>query len=259
MVMYLVEMTPKFILALIILLIYVKLSGKSQIAPMSQLDQVGSMVIGALVGGALLSPAVSAIDASCLVIIWGALLILIRYIKSKNSRLRDAIDGKPIQLVKNGHLISTNFTKANLPVRDFETLVNIQGVYSFNQLKEVWYELNGSLTIIKKGDKDIAVLVIEDSAISQDNLEQLHKDENWLNEEIKKQGYKEVSEIFCAEWFDNKLWIYPNDGIVVQPPKAHHEDRHENTLTETEDKPVKKTATKRATKPRVSKKTTPTE
>ena len=43
--MYLVEMTPKFILALIILLIYVKLSGKSQIAPMSQLYQVGNMKV----------------------------------------------------------------------------------------------------------------------------------------------------------------------------------------------------------------------
>lgn len=257
--MYLVEMAPKFLLALVILLIYVKLSGKSQIAPMSQLDQVGSMVIGALVGGALLSPSVSAVDAACLVIIWGGLLVLIRYIKSKNSKLRDAIDGKPIQLVKSGHLISANFLKANLPVRDFETLVNVQGICSFNQLKEVWYELNGSLTIIKKGDKDIAVLLIEESAISQGNLEQLHKNEAWLTAQIKEQGYNDISEIFCAEWFDNKLFIYPNDGVVVQAPKQEKQEKQENLTEKSTDKPVKKTTTKKTVKPKTTKKAQPTE
>ena len=244
--MYLVEMAPKFLLALVILLIYVKLSGKSQIAPMSQLDQVGSMVIGALVGGALLSPSVSAVDAACLVIIWGGLLVLIRYIKSKNSKLRDAIDG-------------ANFLKANLPVRDFETLVNVQGICSFNQLKEVWYELNGSLTIIKKGDKDIAVLLIEESAISQGNLEQLHKNEAWLTAQIKEQGYNDISEIFCAEWFDNKLFIYPNDGVVVQAPKQEKQEKQENLTEKSTDKPVKKTTTKKTVKPKTTKKAQPTE
>lgn len=211
--MYLLQMAPKFLLALVILLIYVKLSGKSQIAPMSQLDQVGSMVIGALVGGALLSPSVSAWEAAGLVAIWAGLLILIRFIKSKNSRLRDAIDGEPILLVKNGNLISDNFIKANLPVRDFETLVNVQGISSFDQLKQVWYELNGSLTIIKKGEKDIAVLIIENGGISHDNIEQLHKDEDWVKQEIKKQGFEDVKDIFCAEWFDNKFTIYPYDAV----------------------------------------------
>ena len=211
--MYLLEMAPKFLVALIILLIYVKLSGKSQIAPMSQLDQVGSMVIGALVGGALLNSNVTTYQSAGLVIIWAGLLLLVRFIKSKNSRLRDAIDGKPIQLVKNGHLISDNFIKANLPVRDFETLINIQGICAFNELKQVWYELNGSLTFIKKGDKDIAVLVIENGAISEDNLEQLHKSEIWLKHEIKKQGYDDIKDIFCAEWFDNKLLVYPYDDV----------------------------------------------
>ncbi|SCB73330.1 DUF421 domain-containing protein [Gilliamella intestini] len=212
--MYLLEMTPKFLLALFILLIYVKLSGKSQIAPMSQLDQVGSMVIGALVGGALLSPTVSPWQASGLVAIWAGLLILIRFIKSKNSRLRDTIDGKPIQLVKKGRLITDNFIKANLPVRDFETLVNVQGIASFGELKEVWYELNGSLTVIKKGDKDIALLIIENGGISHDNLEQLEKDEDWVKREISKQGYEKIEDIFCAEWFDNKLIIYPYDSVA---------------------------------------------
>lgn len=218
--MYLLEMAPKFLVALIILLIYVKLSGKSQIAPMSQLDQVGSMVIGALVGGALLNSNVSVWQSAGLVIIWAGLLLLVRFIKSKNSRLRDAIDGEPIQLVKNGHLISDNFIKANLPVRDFETLINIQGICTFSELKQVWYELNGSLTIIKKGDKDIAVLVIENGAISEDNLEQLHKSETWLKHEIQKQEYDDIKDIFCAEWFDNKLLVYPYDD-VRKKSKAH--------------------------------------
>ena len=73
--------------------------------------------------------------------------------------------------------------------------------------------MNGSLTIIKKGDKDIAVLIIENGAISEDNLEQLHKSETWVKHEIKKQGYDNIEDIFCAEWFDNKLLVYPYDDV----------------------------------------------
>ena len=135
--MYLLEMAPKFLVALIILLIYVKLSGKSQIAPMSQLDQVGSMVIGALVGGTLLNANVSAWESAGAVAIWAGLLILVRFIKSKNSKLRDAID------------------------------------------------------------------------------------ETWLKHEIKKQGYKDIKDIFCAEWFDDKLLVYPYDEVR----KAEHDNK----------------------------------
>lgn len=211
--MYLLSMLPKFFLALFILLLYVKLSGKSQIAPMSQLDQVGSMVIGALVGGALLSPTVSTWEAIGVIVVWSSLLVAIRFIKSKNAKLRDIIDGRPIELVKNGHLLSNNFLKANLPVRDFEALVNVQGISSFNELQHVWYELNGSLTIIKKGDKDIASLFVEDGAINSDNLKQAKKSETWLKKALKDQGYDDVTNVFCAEWYDNKLWVYPKDDI----------------------------------------------
>ncbi|XKM14486.1 DUF421 domain-containing protein [Orbaceae bacterium ac157xtp] len=226
--MLVLEMLPKFILAIVVLLIYVKLSGKSQTAPLSQLDQVGSMVIGTLVGGALLSTSVSALEATALVAVWAGLLILIRFIKSRNSKIRDAIDGKPVLLIKNGQLLSENFRKVKMNLRDFQTMINIQGVHNMSELKNVWYELNGSLTIVNKGDKDVSTLLIEDGVIDQDGLKQIKKSETWLKHELSEQKFHHLDEIFCAEYYDNKLKVYLKQEDELESLRQSREKKDED-------------------------------
>lgn len=207
--MFVLDISQKFIVTLIILLVYVKVSGKSQLAPMSELDQVGNMVIGALVGGALLNSNITMLQAAAAVAIWVVLLLTIRYLKSHSTKMRDMIDGKATRLVQNGKILSGNFLKINLPIRDFETIIHQKGINNLSELYNVWFELNGDLTIVKKGEEPISMLLIEGGKVNHDHLERIEKDEQWLTEEIKNKGFKDIDEVFCAEWYSNDVWFYP--------------------------------------------------
>src|SRR5690625_3242924 len=84
-------------------------------------------------------------------------------------------------------------------------------------------ESNGDLSVMKKGpdqtpnkkdlnvlpeEHEIATTLISDGVIYDDNLAEIDQDELWLMEEIKKQGYSSLKEVFYAEYLSNeKLFV----------------------------------------------------
>ena len=60
---------------------------------------------------------------------------------------------------------------------------------------------------------DIGVEIVMDGRILGDNLSRAGKDEKWLWEQLKLQGYKDSKEIFLALYRpeEDKLTLYPND------------------------------------------------
>ncbi|RKS85269.1 uncharacterized membrane protein YcaP (DUF421 family) [Orbus hercynius] len=198
----------KMAAAFCILLIYINLSGKGSLAPISALDQVGNVVLGAIIGGPLYNPSIS---LSLLVItasIWAGLLLLVRYLSFKRNFVKNVIDGRSIALMKNGQILSENFAQAKLSTRDFIMLLHQRGHSNINELSNVWFEYNGQMTVVKKGDVDMAVTVIENHTIDENNLDSLSLTKEWLISEITQQGYV-LDDIFLAELHNHRLWVYP--------------------------------------------------
>ncbi|WP_392559443.1 DUF421 domain-containing protein [Orbus mooreae] len=202
----------KMAAAFCILLIYINLSGKGSLAPISALDQVGNVVLGAIIGGPLYNPSISVYLLVSAASAWAGLLLLVRYLTFKRNMVKNIVDGNSIQLIKNGQLLSDNFSQAKLSVRDFIMLLHQRGYPTLNDLKNVWFEYNGQMTVVKKGDTDMATVVIESSSIAETNLENIGFNKEWLIEQITQQGY-ELDDIFLAEWHDNRLWIYPKQKM----------------------------------------------
>ncbi|QQK08866.1 DUF421 domain-containing protein [Miniphocaeibacter halophilus] len=199
----------KIIVTVIILLIYIKISGKSQLAPMSAFDQIGNMVIGAIVGATILDSEMKILDSAIFIIIWILILLFIRFLKAKSLRVKEFINGKRIQLIENGVLITDNFLKTKLSVRDVEILLHNEGILGVNELKNLWFETNGQLTYDKKNEEILSMLVIENGILDEKVLKDIGKDKDWLMEQIEKSDAKKIEDIFCAEWVKEKLWIYP--------------------------------------------------
>lgn len=51
--------------------------------------------------------------------------------------------------------------------------------------------------------------MITDGHLQTDILEVIGKDEEWLLEEIKKQGWNRYSDIFLGEYIDDQLILAP--------------------------------------------------
>jgi Predicted membrane protein len=202
----------KLIATVVLLVVYVKVSGKSQLAPMTTFDRIGNMVVGAIGGTTLLNTNVSALDSAVFLGIWIVILLLIRFLRARHEGFRNLIDGRRLQLVKDGRVLVEHFEKANITPGNMEILLHQDGLHGLYQVNNVWFEPNGQLTIDRKGTEKMSVILIENGSINSQGLKDLEKDEEWLLALLEKESGKTPEEVFCAEWVRDRLWVYPFPG-----------------------------------------------
>lgn len=207
-------MLIKLIAGFIMLIVYLKVSGRSQLAPLTASDQVGNMVIGALVSTAIISPDVSILEAIILVFMWAGLQILVRFIKFRSSDAAEFFDGSPILLIENGVLQKDGFLKAQISILDFETHIHEKGVKSISEVKNAWLETSGVISLDKKGEKTQSNVIIYDGNIFDDTLEELEIDKEKLIDILKSKGY-DYDKILCAELYNKVLIVYSEKGQDV--------------------------------------------
>ncbi len=210
-----IHVLPKLLTGFLMMLVYIHLSGKGALAPISAIDQVGNVALGAIIGGTLFNMNENIAGIILVVGFWSALLLLLRYLTNRHMRMKAIVDGEAIQLMKDGRLVTANFTRAGLAVRDFIMLLRQRGNKNLGELENVWYEYNGQMTIEKRGDKATATVVVENREVNADNLRRINKSEMWLARELKRQKV-ELADVFCAEWHDRRLWIYPVDQAPAE-------------------------------------------
>lgn len=201
-------MACKLFAGFVIILVYVRISGKAQLAPVSVTDQVGNMSIGGLIGTFVVNTSSSLLDFVLVLTLWATFLLGLRWLKAKSTRVEEFIDGRRIQLVRNGHFLPESFHRARLPLRDFVAEMNVRNVANFEDLKSVWYEQNGQFTIVRNDDELLSIVVIEEGRVIEDQLAAIGRDDAWLADELSARGISDPSEVFCADYHDGRLWVY---------------------------------------------------
>ena len=69
-------------------------------------------------------------------------------------------------------------------------------------------EQNGQLTIIQNGDENIRYPIIVDGLANHDLLEILNKNSDWLENEVIKQGFNKISEVYLGEYLSGRINLY---------------------------------------------------
>ena len=203
-----VDIAIKLTIGFICLIIIINLSGKGQLAPLSAMDQVGNYVLGGIIGGVIYNPDITVLQFVIVLLIWGLLIFVTQFIKNHNAEAKRMIDGEPIQIMRNGELLTDNFKRINLTAHDFSTLLRMQNVHKISELSDAQFEPNGHLTLVKKGEKLLSLMIIEDGQVNQNNLENIGKDEQWLEQQLREKGVEDISKVFCAELSGDHLNIY---------------------------------------------------
>lgn len=95
------DVTIKLALGLLTIIIQINLSGKSNLAPISALDQVQNYVLGAIVGGMIYSTSVTVLQYILVLLIWTLLVLVLRFLTNHNHFVKRAV------LEQNGQLTIT--------------------------------------------------------------------------------------------------------------------------------------------------------
>ena len=197
----------KLLIGFFAMVIIINLSGKGNLAPSSASDQIVNYVLGGIIGGVIYNNSVKIPDFIEILWIWCALVLVMKWIKKNSVKAKQLIDGKALIIIDQGKIDIENCRKAGLSAHDVAFKLRTNGVYSTNLVKRAVVEQNGQLIIIQAEEENPKFPIITDGQLQYDILEVIGKDEDWISEEIKKQGVDNYSDVFLGEYVDNSLII----------------------------------------------------
>ena len=200
-----IQLLIKLALGILTLIIQINLFGKSNLAPTTALDQLQNYVLGAVIGGIIYNPSITILQFLLVLVLWTLVVFILKFARDHNRFVRNLVDGKPVQVIKNGRVLVANCMKAGISANELMFKLRSRGIYSVEKVKNCIFEQNGQLTVIENDEANIRFPIISDGQVNEDVLELIHHDEAWLEKEVQKAGYNSVNDIVLGEYIAGKL------------------------------------------------------
>ena len=202
-----IDIAIKLALGLLSLVFVINVSGKGNLAPASANDQVQNYVLGGIIGGVIYNPSISILQFINILLIWVILVLTQKWLKTNNMFLKKMVDGEPTTVIKRGKINVEATRKSGLSANDLAFKLRSQGIYSIKNVKRAVIEQNGQLIVVLTGDENPKYPIITDGKVQINSLESMDKTEEWLMSTLKEMGYKDIKNIFLAEYDKGQLHI----------------------------------------------------
>jgi len=195
-----IEILIKLALGLFSLVFVINVTGKGNLAPNSAIDQIQNYVLGGIIGGVIYNSAISILQYAVILIMWTILVLTLKWLNNNVYFVKRLIDGKPTLLIKNGKIDPEACRSVGLSAADVALKLRSQGIFQMKQVKRAVQEQNGQLIVVQMGDENPKYPVVTDGVIQVDVLEYIDRSEEWLLDNLSKQGHDNVANIFIAEY-----------------------------------------------------------
>ena len=195
-----IEILIRLALGLFSLVFVINVTGKGNLAPNSAIDQIQNYVLGGIIGGVIYNSAISILQYAVILIMWTILVLTLKWLNNNVHFVKRLIDGKPTLLIKNGKIDPEACRSVGLSAADVALKLRSQGIFQMKQVKRAVQEQNGQLIVVQMGDENPKYPVVTDGVIQVEILETIGRSEEWLLDNLSKQGYDNVANIFIAEY-----------------------------------------------------------
>ena len=194
------EILIKLALGLFSLVFVINVTGKGNLAPNSATDQIQNYVLGGIIGGVIYNSSISILQYAVILMMWTILVLTLKWLNNNVRFVKRLIDGKPTLLIKNGQIDPEACRSVGLSAAEVALKLRSQGIFQMKQVKRAVHEQNGQLIVVQMGDENPKYPVVTDGVIQVDVLETIGRSEEWLLDNLSKQGHDNVANIFIAEY-----------------------------------------------------------
>lgn len=220
------------ILVLIILFFITKMMGKKQISELNFFDYVVGITIGSIAADISLDIEKNMIAGIAALFIYGFISYIISFVSIKSILARRFFIGVPTVLVEKGKIIESGLKKSKIDVNDLLMVARENGYFNLDEIDYTLMEVNGNISFLPKekekpvtkkdmkikcNNEGLTVNAIIDSKYMANNMKAINKDKEWLDHELKVNGYDNYDNILLATIDNNyKVTIYEKN---VKPDK----------------------------------------
>lgn len=220
------------ILVLVILFFITKMMGKKQISELNFFDYVVGITIGSIAADISLDIEKDMIAGIAALFIYGFISYIISFVSIKSILARRFFIGVPTVLVEKGKIIESGLKKSKIDVNDLLMEARENGYFNLDEIDYALMEVNGNISFLPKekekpvtkrdmkikcSNEGLTVNAIIDSKYMVNNMKAINKDKEWLDHELKVNGYDNYDNILLATIDNNyKVTIYEKN---VNPDK----------------------------------------
>ena len=208
-----IEIIIQTLLAFFSIWFITRILGRKQIAQLTVYEYINGITFGSI--AATLATDLSQRTWHHLIglFLFGILTWLMSWISIKNDAVNQLLQGEPVIVIEDGKILEKNLKRCLYSINDLLEQLRIDKIFDIQEVKYAIIETNGSLTVMKYEDletptiKDLGLIsnpqdpfcsVILDGKIIYDNLQAMKINEEWLINQLKTNGIKNVKEVMYA-------------------------------------------------------------
>lgn len=201
------DLTLKFTVGFIFMVIQINLFGKSNLAPTSAIDQLQNYVLGGIVGGMIYNQDISLLQFTMVLLIWTLIVFIAKFLTNHNNLFKKIVQGSPVEVITNGKINVNSALKMGLSASDLAFKLRQSGVNDIRNVKRAIFEQNAQLTVIMKDERNIKYPIVLDGKVNSDELDIIGKDSEWVEEKLAEHNLK-ISEVYLANYINGKVIAY---------------------------------------------------
>jgi uncharacterized membrane protein YcaP (DUF421 family) len=202
--------------------------GKRQIAEMQPFELVITLIIADLATIPMAETALPLIQGIIPLLTLVCLHYFICLLSRKSLFCRKLFNGKPIILLDPDGVNYENMKKVNMNFNDLMEGLHTAGYFNLEELLYVILQTNGTMTVvnraqytpvtpsdlqIEKEPASLPMILITKGQIIQDNIIKAGINDNFLNKNLKKNGFSSIKDILILTMNNNgKMYVQPKVG-----------------------------------------------
>ncbi|WP_411678391.1 DUF421 domain-containing protein [Caproicibacter sp.] len=222
--------------AFLLLMLVTRLMGKKAISQMTFFDFCVGITLGSVTTEIGLTGNDSMGTAIVMLFTLAGLTILTGYLHLKSMKFRKAVNSEPLMLIENGRIVEANLKKARITLNDLTSLLREKNAFNIADVNNAVLENDGKLSVqLKSGKKPVTPSelqlhppekgltrdIVIDGILLNENLEATNLTKEWLYEELKKQGFSNLKEVFFAA-LDSSGSLYVSKGMKGKEQPGQH-------------------------------------
>ena len=213
------------IIIYILVLIIMRVTGKSQVAQMGPADFVFALLIADLAATPLAEQGIPMLNGVLPILALLIMQLLFSLLILKSNRLRRLFDGKPSILVRNGKIMEGELGRLRYSVNDLMEQLRIAGYFNLNDVNIAILETSGDLSVfpyatgrpltpddvnLKPQEEGMCFTIITDGQIMAENMKMSGHEANWLKNILAAHHCKDAGDVLL-------MTVNEIGGVYLQP------------------------------------------
>lgn len=191
----------KLIIAMAGTLVFLKFfSMKNQLKQMTPLDVILNFILSAILSRYILDESINFVQFLGIMVIYGAVMYLISRFTYDSNLGHSIFVGRPKVIIKNGEFDMKMMKKMKISASDIAAILRQQKIPSISDVQMAQIEPSGELTVVKKGEENYSLVIIDNGVVVEDSLKRIKKTTAWLKRELHKQDIDKIEDVFIAQW-----------------------------------------------------------